>query len=72
MDEIKIMSKFAKSTLSKLISIGIRKKFGRAVTIQIEDLNITNADGKIHIHLNTGIDMPQKELAQMLNEWGVV
>ena len=52
MDELKLQTKFMRGIVAKLISKAISKKFGCDISIQINELELENKDGKVHIHAN--------------------
>lgn len=71
MDELKIISNFTRSLLSKLIGTVLRKKSGCEVDLKINNINATIIEGKTHIHLDLDIEMEKEELLKLLKKVGV-
>ena len=46
MDEMKIVSKFTRNMISKILKVMLKKKSGYNVDIQINDVNVTINEGK--------------------------
>lgn len=71
MDEVKIVSKFTKSVVSKLIKVMLHKKLGYNVDIQLNDVNATITDGKTHVHLDVDAELDKDELVKILKSIGL-
>lgn len=50
MDVLLLQTKFVKSIVARFISKTISKKLGCDISIRINDLEIENSGGKVHIH----------------------
>lgn len=70
MDEMKVGSKFTKNMISKLVRSILRKKFGYDIDIQLNEMNVTITDGKIHVHLNADAGLETSELMKILKNGG--
>lgn len=68
---MKIGSKFTTSIISKLASMVIKKKFGYDVKLNLNEVNVTVADGKTHIRLDVDADLNKDELMKILNSVGL-
>lgn len=67
MDQMKIETTLMKNCLSKLAEKLLKKKLKRDISTQINGLNITNEDGKIHAHIDLDVEMDAAELKEMLD-----
>ncbi len=68
---MKIGSKFTTGIISKLASGAIRKKFGYDVKLNLNEVNVTVADGKTHIRLDVDADLNKDELMKILKSVGL-
>lgn len=71
MDEVKIVSKFARSVISKLVKVVLHKKLGYNVDIQLNDVKATITDGKTHVHLDVDAELSKEELLKILKNIGL-
>ncbi len=71
MDEVKIVSKFTRSVISKLIKAVLHKKLGYNVDIQLNEVNATITDGKTHVHLDVDAELDKNELLKILKDIGL-
>jgi hypothetical protein len=71
MDEVKIVSKFTKGVISKLIKAILYKKLGYNVDIQLNEVNTTITDGNTHIHLDVDAELDKDELLKILKDIGL-
>lgn len=71
MDEVKIVSKFTRSAISKLIKAMLHKKLGYNVDIQLNGVNATIMDGKTHVHLDIDAELDKDELVKILKNIGL-
>ncbi len=71
MDEVKIVSKFTRSVISKLIKAMLHKKLGYNVDIQLNGVNVTIMDGKTHVHLDIDAELDKDELVKILKNIGL-
>lgn len=71
MDEVKIVSKFTRSVISKLIKVMLHKKIGYNVDIQLNEVNATITDGKTHVHLDVDAELDKDELLKILKSIGL-
>lgn len=70
MDEVKIVSKFTRMVISKLLKMTLRKKLGYDIDIQLNEVNATITDGNAHIHLDVDAEIPKNELSKILKSIG--
>ena len=71
MDEMKIVSKFTRNLISKLIKMMLRKKLGYNVDIQLNEMNVTIIDGKAHVHLSADAELEKNELMKIIKNVGL-
>lgn len=71
MDELKLQTKFMRGIVAKLISKAISKKFGCDISIQINELELENKDGKVHIHANLSGEAKTDDIATIVKSIGL-
>lgn len=71
MDEVRIVSKFTRSVISKLVKMTLHKKLGYKVDIQLNEVNVTVTDGKTHVHLDVDAELDKDELIKILKNIGL-
>lgn len=71
MDEMKIVSKFTRGIVSKIVKAALKKKFGYDVDILLNELNVTITDGKTHLHMDVDAELEGSELMKILKNVGV-
>lgn len=71
MDEMKIVSKFTRGIVSKLLEMLVHKKCGYDVDIQINEVTTTIKDGKTHLHLDVDAEIDKDELMTILKNIGL-
>lgn len=71
MDEVKIVSKFTRSVISKLIKTMLHKKLGYNIDIQLNEVNAMITDGNTHVHLDVDADLDKDELLKILKGIGL-
>ena len=71
MDEMKIVSKFTTSMISKLLRMMLRKKLGYDVDIKLNEVTAKVDNGKTHIHLDVDAELEKVELTKILKNIGL-
>lgn len=71
MDEMKIVSGFTTTLVSKLLRFALRKKLGYDIHIQLNTLEATIKDGKTYVHIDADAEMDKDELAKVLKSVGI-
>lgn len=71
MDEMKIISKFTRNMISKILKVMLKKKSGYNVDIQINDVNVTINEGKTHVHLDVDAELDKDELMKLIKNFGL-
>jgi len=71
MDEMKIVSGFTTTLVSKVLRFALRKKLGYDIHIQLNILEATIKDGKTHVHIDADAEMDKDELAKVLKSVGI-
>lgn len=71
MDEMKIVTKFTRTVISKLVRITLRKRLGYDIDILLNEMNVTIIDGQAQVHLNVDAAMSKDELGKMLKTMGL-
>lgn len=68
---MRIVSKFTRSVISKLLKMTLHKKLGYNIDIQLNEVNATVADGKTHVHLDVDAELDKDELIKILKGIGL-
>ena len=71
MDEVRIVSKFTRNVISKLLKMTLHKKLGYNIDIQLNEINATITDGKTHVHLDVDVELDKDELMNILKNIGL-
>lgn len=71
MDEMKIVSKFTRGIISKILKTVIHKKTGYEVDIRLNEVTATISDGKTHLHLDVDAEIDKDELMKILKSIGL-
>lgn len=71
MDEMKIVSKFTTSMISKLLKMMLRKKLGYDIDIKLNGVTAKVDNGKTHIHLDVDAELEKDELTKILKNIGL-
>ena len=73
MDEmkLKLSSKFMRGIVTKIISKVIFSKLGYKIDIQLNEIQIENKDGKIHIHADVDGEMENEEFMKLIKGIGL-
>jgi Neuraminidase (sialidase) len=72
MDELKIVSQFTKSIISKIIRSFITKKIGGDIGISIQDINVSIDDDKAKIHIDVDAEIDKNELKKIIKNIGLI
>lgn len=71
MDELRIVTKFTRGIISKIVASTLKKKTGYDIDISLNELNVTVTDGKAHVHLSTDVELDIAELKKILKTAGI-
>lgn len=71
-DEIIIETEYMRNIISKLINKVLKKKFERDVTVQLNELAVTDRNEKLHVHLNVDAEISMNELKELLESFNVI
>lgn len=69
--KIKLSTKFVKGIIAKLISKALFKKLGYKVDIQLNEIEIQNINGTIHIHVDADGEIEDKEFIKIVKNVGL-
>lgn len=71
MDEMRIVSKFTRGIISKILKTVIHKKTGYNVDIQLNKITASVYDEKTHLHLDIDAELNKEELTKILKSIGL-
>ena len=72
MDELKLKlsTKFMRGFVAGLISKAIYKKIGYHVDIDLSEIEISNENGKVHIHVNVDAEVNSEDFKKIIKTIG--
>lgn len=73
MDELKLKlsTKFMRGIVTKLISKAIYKKYGYDIDILLNEIEIKNEDGKVHLHMNVDAEVNNDGFKKIIKSIGL-
>ena len=73
MDELKLKlsTKFMKGIIANLVSKAIAKKVGYNIDILLNEIEVKNENGKIHLHIDADAEVENSEFVKMLKSIGM-
>jgi hypothetical protein len=72
MDEMKIVSKFTRGIVSKIVTKAVRKKTGCSIDIRLNEFTAKVSDeGRSHVHLDIDAELDKDELMKLLKDLGM-
>lgn len=71
MDEMRIVSKFTRGVVSKILKTVIHKKTGYDMDIQLNKITASVYDEKAHLHLDIDAELNKEELMKILKSVGL-
>lgn len=73
MDELKLKlsTKFMRGIVTKLISKAIYKKYGYDIDILLNEIEIKNEDGKVHLHMNVDAEVNNDDFKKIIKSIGL-
>lgn len=67
-DELIINTEFIKGIISKLLHKTAIEKAGYDIEFQLNELNLTNRDEKVHVHLSADMEVSTAEIEKSLKK----
>lgn len=73
MDELKLKlsTKFMKSIVANLVSKAIAKKVGYNIDILLNEIEVKNEGGKIHLHIDADAEVENSEFVRIVKSIGM-
>lgn len=73
MDELKLKlsTKFMRGIVANLVSKAIAKKVGYNIDILLNEIEVKNEGGKIHLHIDADAEIENGEFVKMLKSIGM-
>lgn len=69
--KLKLSTKFMRDMVAKLIAKALQKKLGYNIDILLNEIEVKNEDGKIHIHVNADAEVNNDDFAKIVKSIGV-
>lgn len=73
MDELKLKlsTKFMKGIVANLVSKAIAKKVGYNIDILLNEIEVRNEGGKIHLHIDADAEIENSEFVKIIKSIGM-
>lgn len=73
MDELKLKlsTKFMRGIVTKIISKAIYKKYGYKIDIMLNQIELENVDGKIHLHADIDAEVTNEDFKKIIKSIGM-
>ena len=69
--KLKLSTKFMRDMVAKLITKALQKKLGYNIDILLNEIEVKNEDGKIHVHVNVDAEVNNDDFAKIVKSIGV-
>jgi hypothetical protein len=69
--KVKLSTKFMKGIVAKLISKALYKKLGYEINIQLNEIEVQNIDGTVHIHINADGEIDKGNFYKIIKDAGL-
>jgi hypothetical protein len=69
--KLKLSTKFMRSIVANLISKSLYKKMGYNIDILLNEIEVKNEDGKIHLHIDADAEVDNSEFVKILKSIGM-
>lgn len=69
--KLKLSTKFMRDMVAKLIAKALQKKLGYNIDILLNEIEVKNEDGKIHIHVNADAEVNNDEFVKIIKSIGM-
>ena len=69
--KLKLSTKFMRDMVAKLIAKALQKKLGYNIDILLNEIEVKNEDGKIHIHANVDAEVNNDEFVKIVKSIGM-
>ena len=69
--KLKLSTKFMRDMVAKLIAKALQKKLGYNIDILLNEIEVKNEDGKIHVHVNVDAEVNNDDFAKIVKSIGM-
>lgn len=69
--KLKLSTKFMRDMVAKLIAKALQKKLGYNIDILLNEIEVKNENGKIHIHANVDAEVDNDEFVKIVKSIGM-
>lgn len=69
--KLKLSTKFMRGMFASLISRALNKKLGYNIDILLNEIEVRNEDGKIHLHIDADAEVENGEFVKILKSIGM-
>lgn len=71
LDEMKIVSKFTRGMIAKIVRFALKSKLGYDIDILLNEFNANIDDNKARVHLSIDADLQKDDMLKMLKTIGL-
>jgi hypothetical protein len=69
--KLKLSTKFMRNVVASLISKALYKKLGYNIDILLNEIEVKNEDGKVHLHIDADAEVESGEFIKILKSIGM-
>lgn len=69
--KLKLSTKFMRGMVANLIAKALKKKLGYEIDILLNEIEVKNEDGKVHLHINADAEVNNGEFIKILKSIGM-
>lgn len=69
--KLKLSTKFMRGMVASLISKALNKKLGYNIDILLNEIEVKNENGKIHLHIDADAEVENGEFVKILKSIGM-
>lgn len=69
--KLKLSTKIMRSMVANLISKALFKKLGYNIDILLNEIEVKNENGKVHLHINADAEVESSEFIKILKSIGM-
>ena len=68
--KLKLSTGLMRNVVTRVISKAVYEKLGYKITVEINEIGLTDSDGKVRLHLNVNADMDNAEFMKLVKTVG--
>lgn len=69
--KLKLSTGLMRNVVTRVISKAVYEKLGYKITVEINEIGLTDSEGKVRLHLDANADMDNSEFMRLLKAVGL-